>query len=494
MPSGAQGKEAVQLAPSCLEVAAGGTGGALAAAPLSDFLGRKMAVTLASGLFLAGCAMQEVPNLGIFYAGRFLGGLAIGATSMLAPQYLAENAPKSVRGSLTTSYNLMIVVALALAFWTNYGVSKWPQDPDNHMQWQLALGIQLIPGAFLFVLIWFVIETPRALISKGKRELSLRNLCKLRGLPENHPYVRGEYLEICAQADAEQEKAKGQSYAIIVKEILFVASNRRRLFLAVALFVFHELTGTDSLNYFAPQIFSMVGVPRGSGSLLTTGVYGIVKVVTTLAYVTIIVDRIGRRLPLIVEALIQGTAMLYLALFIKFAKPEEGGGTSAGGIVGVVWIYAYAFGWSFGHCVAPYVVAAEIFPARIRSVCMAICLFSNWIVNYGITSATPHMIRRLLTCHAEHQMEWGTFLFFAISTYVGVGFVYLCLPELKGRSLESMDDLFDRSIWTMWNHAYPTEDEKVRHGIQDLLDRDPKLQGLDDDEAKSSAAHKETKV
>lgn len=129
----------------------------------------------------------------------------------------------------------------------------------------------------------------------------------------------------------------GQSYGIILKEILFVASNRSRLFLAVTLFVFHKLTGTDSLNYFAPQIFAMVGVPKGSGSLLTTGVYGIVKVITTLAYVTVIVDRIGRRLPLIVGALIQGTAMLYLALFIKFAKPEEGGGTSAGGIVGVVW-------------------------------------------------------------------------------------------------------------------------------------------------------------
>ncbi|KAK8052965.1 H(+)/hexose cotransporter 1 [Apiospora saccharicola] len=91
-------------------------------------------------------------------------------------------------------------------------------------------------------------------------------------------------------------------------------------------------------------------------------------------------------------------------------------------------------------------------------------------------------------------MGWGTFLFFAISTYVGVGFVYLCLPELKDRSLESMDDLFDRSIWTMWRHAYPTEEEKERHGIQDMLDRDAKLQGLGDDEAKSSAAHKETKV
>ncbi|KAK8052966.1 hypothetical protein PG996_012267 [Apiospora saccharicola] len=233
-----------------------------------------MAVTLASGLFLAGCAMQEIPNLGVFYAGRFLGGLAIGATSILASQYLAENAPKSVRGSLTTSYNLMIVVALALALalalWANYGVSMRPQDPDDHMQWQLALGIQLILGGLLF------------------------------------------------QAQGPAREPHPTSGANTWKYV-------------------RKLTGTDSLNYFAPQIFSMVGVPKGSGSLLTTGVYGIVKVVTTLAYVTVIVDRIGRRLPLIVGALIQGTVMLYLALFIKSAKPQEGGGTSAGGIVGVVW-------------------------------------------------------------------------------------------------------------------------------------------------------------
>jgi hypothetical protein len=149
------------------------------------------------------------------------------------------------------------------------------------------------------------------------------------------------------------------------------------------LFLFHKLTGTDSLNYFAPEIFSMVGVPEGSSSLLTTGVYGIVKLVTTIVYVTVIVDRVGRRLPLIIGATIQGTAMLYLALFIRFSNVESGGGTSAGGIVGIIWIYLYAFGWSFGHSVAPYVVAAEIFPARIRSVCMSFCLFTNWIVNYG---------------------------------------------------------------------------------------------------------------
>ncbi|OHF00638.1 quinate permease [Colletotrichum orchidophilum] len=445
-------------------LAAGGTAGALLAAPLSDFLGRKKAVTSMAALFLVGCSMQEVPHLDVLYAGRLLAGVAIGATSMLAPQYLAENSPKSIRGSLTTSYNLMIILALAIAFWVNYAVSLWPnQDPNNNKAWQLALGIQLIPGFFLFALIWFVVETPRALISKGKHERGLKNLCKLRGLPAEHPYVHQEYLEILAQAEVEQSQAKGHGYVVVVKAIVTDASNRRRLFLAVMLFLFHKLTGTDSLNYFAPQIFAMIGVPKGSSSLLTTGVYGVVKLATTIIYVTVIVDRVGRRLPLMIGATIQATAMLYIGLFLRFSDVEPGSGTTPGGIVGIIMIYLYAFGWSFGYSVAPYVVAAEIFPSRVRSVCMSCCLFTNWIVNYGITSATPHMLS---------TMKYGTFLFFSIMTYIGVIFVFFCLPELKGRSIESMDDLFAHSLWTMFKRAYPTEDEKVRHDVQEQLQQE----------------------
>ncbi|GKT56603.1 quinate permease [Colletotrichum tofieldiae] len=204
----------------------------------------------------------------------------------------------------------------------------------------------------------------------------------------------------------------------------------------------------------------MIGVPEGSSSLLTTGVYGVVKLATTIIYVTVIVDRVGRRLPLIIGATIQATSMLYIGLFLRFSDVEPGSGTTPGGIVGIIMIYLYAFGWSFGHSVAPYVVAAEIFPSRIRSVCMSCCLFTNWIVNYGITSATPHMLSTI---------KYGTFLFFAAMTYIGVIFVFFCLPELKGRSIESMDDLFAHSLWTMFKRAYPTEDEKVRHDVQEKL-------------------------
>lgn len=90
---------------------------------------------------------------------------------------------------------------------------------------------------------------------------------------------------------------------------------------------------------------------------------------------------------------------------------------------------------------------------------MGFCFFVNWIVDYGITRATPDMIT---------NMGWGVFLLYAMLTYTGVVFIYFCLPELKGRSIESIDDLFQRPLWTMWRHAYPTEEEKVRQGIPQL--------------------------
>ena len=206
----------------------------------------------------------------------------------------------------------------------------------------------------------------------------------------------------------------------------------------------------------------MIGVKSGSTSLLTTGVYGVVKFVTTVAYVTVIVDRVGRRLPLIIGACMQATAMLYLALYIKYGDPlNSSGGTKAGGVIGIIWIYIYAFGWSFGHSVACYVVAAEIFPSRIRSVSMSVCFFVNWIVDYGITKATPLMLANL---------GWGTFLLYSLLTYIGAVYIYLCLPELRGRSIESMDDLFENSLWTMWKHAYPTDEEKVRRDVREEMD------------------------
>lgn len=148
-------------------LAAGGSAGALLAAPTSDFIGRKWSLFTWGVIFLVGAIMQMITSYEVLLAGRFIAGMGVGATSMLTPQFLAENSPKSIRGSMTACYNLNILCSLMLAFWINYGVSLWSKRGIEHDngQWRSAMGIQLIPGALLVIMIPFVAETPVSAMS-----------------------------------------------------------------------------------------------------------------------------------------------------------------------------------------------------------------------------------------------------------------------------------------------------------------------------------------
>lgn len=154
---------------------------------------------------MLGAALQMVADYRVLLTGRFVGGLGVGASSMLSPQFLAENAPKSVRGSFVASYNLLIVTSLCVAFFVNYGVSLWDTSADDNTQWRVAMGIQIIPGALMCLMVPFVPDSPRWLINHGKSEQGLRNLTRLRKLPAEHVYVQTEYQEIEAQVRSEQE-------------------------------------------------------------------------------------------------------------------------------------------------------------------------------------------------------------------------------------------------------------------------------------------------
>ena len=197
-----------------LSVAAGAAAGSLLSAPISDFAGRQKALLTYGVIFIIGAVMQMFPNYPVFMAGRFIAGLAVGATSSLTPQFLSEWAPKSIRGSCVALYNGAIVFCLALAFWINYAVATWnynKKDPSN-AQWQTSLGIQIIPGAIFVVMIALAPESARWLINHNKRESGLSNLVKIRKLPADHIYILTEYNEMTAQVDEEQQLKAGNEW------------------------------------------------------------------------------------------------------------------------------------------------------------------------------------------------------------------------------------------------------------------------------------------
>ncbi|KAJ5624277.1 quinate permease [Penicillium lagena] len=440
---------------------AGAVLGALLAYTSADRLGRRWTLIIGAIVFLIGCILQLIARLSTLYAGRVIAGIATGLCSVVAPMYISETTPKAIRGAMTTCFNLIIVTSLSLAFWINYAVSIW-SNPSNK-QWRIPMAIQMIPGGLLLIGMIFQRESPRYLISHDRSDEAIQNLTYYRQLPADHPFVAIEAAEITESVKAETAAVKGSSVFSLCKEVCTVPANRRRYILAFTLQIFQQMTGTNAINYFAPAIFASVGLTGTSTSLLATGVYGIVKVCTTVVYASLIIDNVGRRKPLMTGAVIQACCLLYLTIFVKLATIQNGQ-VSAGGYVGVVAIYIYAFGWSFGWSVVPWVVPSEIFPNRIRAICMSSIFAWQWLLNFAITRATPYMMLNL--------DKWGAYLIFAVFTFASAIWAFFFLPELKGRSIESTDRLFEQSAFTMLKRAYPTEEEKTL----DLSSRDKALE------------------
>jgi hypothetical protein len=252
------------------------------------------------------------------------------------------------------------------------------------------MAVQMVPGGLLLIGMLFQRESPRYLITHDRLDEAIANLTYLRQLPADHEFVSTEIREISESVALEKSAIAGSSVWDLMKEIVLVPANRRRYILAIILQCFQQMTGTNAINYYAPSIFASIGLNGTTLTLLATGVYGIVKVITTLIYVFFIIDNVGRRKPLMTGGFIQACCLLYLTVFVAIAHPKAGTPTTAGGYVGLLAIYVrgtfsdriktdnlltilqlYAFGWSFGWSVVPWVVPSEIFPNRIRALCMS---------------------------------------------------------------------------------------------------------------------------
>jgi hypothetical protein len=250
----------------------------------------------------------------------------------LAPMYVSETPPKAIRGALTTCFNLILLISLYLAFWINvsfnfqsffsqslsnpsqYGVSVWTHPSEK--QWRIPMAIQMITGGLLLIRMIFQKGSPWYLISYDRQDETIQTLTYNRQLPANHPFVAAEIAEI-TQSVMIKKAAVEDHQSSVIKDIFTIPANRRRYLLAITVQIFQQMTGTNAINYFAPSIFASVGLTGTSTSLLATGVYGIVKVCTTLVYVFLIVDNVGRQKPLITGALIQACYLLYLTVVVK---------------------------------------------------------------------------------------------------------------------------------------------------------------------------------
>lgn len=322
-------------------------------------------------------------------------------------------------------------------FFINYAAQL--HMASTRAQYRLVQAIPLIPTGAAFIVSFFLYDSPRWLASKSRHDEALKALARLRGVDPTSPSVIEEFDLIEVQRRARHSDIELASFRQVVKEILTVPNYRSRYFLAITMQTVAQWTGGNGITYYIPQIFGYAGV-SDSSSLLSSGLYGIVKLVFTMAFTWGMVDVIGRRRCFLVGITLQLAAHVYMAVYMSH-QPSASQNKSASDAA-IASVFVYAVGWSVGLCTVQYLYGTEIFPTRLRSVAYASIMVVHWFFQFAVVRVTPNM---LVSLHI-----WGAYIFWALICVIGLVVLGLWAPETKGVPLEMMGELFDGPWWKGW--------------------------------------------
>ncbi len=391
---------------------AGAVVGAMLAGGLSDQFGRRWVIFATALLFVAGAIVSAIaPGLAILLAGRLLVGIAIGIASMLTPLYLAEIAPARSRGAVTSLNQLCITVGILVSYLVGYALAQ----ATGGWRWMLALGA--VPGAILALGMLVLPESPRWLAGHGRADEAQAVLRRLRGREADVSEEMGGL-----RGDLRREGGKLAPWSALLRPSL-----RRPLVIGLGLAMFQQITGINTVIYFAPQIFQAAGVSGASASILATAGVGAVNVLLTLVSIWLI-DRAGRRTLLLVS--LAGMAVTLGTLAAGFAF---GAGSLAWLTVGSLAAYVAFFAVGLGPVF--WLLIAEIFPLAVRGRAMSLASVSNWGFNLLVTLTFLNLI--------DLFGRVGTFLIYGVLTLVAIVFTVALVPETKGRALEEIEAALD---------------------------------------------------
>lgn len=379
--------------------------GAGLAGMLTDRFGRKRLLVVSALLFAASAVGAAVPRvLGEFVAARFVGGLAIGVASVLAPLYIAEISPRQIRGRLVSLNQMAIVTGILLAYFTSWSLSFLGTS-----SWRWMFGSAVVPSLAFFFALLFVPESPRFLVEKGREADALGVLRRVIGPAA----AEGELHEI-------RETIAQESGSL---RELFETRLRQPLTIALFLAVFQQITGINTVIYYGSLIFKeQVGGQSDSAAIGANVVIGTVNFFATILALWII-DRVGRRPLMMVASAGMAVALFVLGLLFQVDPPP------ALLILVVIMVYVGSFGVGLGPGV--WVVISELFPTRIRGRAMSIATVALWLACILITYTFLSLV--------EAVGSTGAFWIYAGLSAVNFLFMWRVLPETKGRSLEEIE-------------------------------------------------------
>ncbi|MCD6333274.1 MAG: sugar porter family MFS transporter [Bacteroidales bacterium] len=376
--------------------------GALLGGLPADAWGRKRTLIMVALLYLVsaiGSAMA--PEVYSFMVFRFIGGIGVGASSVVAPIYISELAPPARRGRLVILFQLNIVLGIFLAYLSNYLIGS-----GSETSWRWMLGVEAVPAFLFFLFIFGVPESPRWLFIRKKDEKEASRIVTL--VDPDHAV---EILKMIRNA-AHEAKPKRFSFE------LFSGKYNFPILLAVLIAVFNQLTGINAVIYYAPRIFDLTGITRDSALLSTVGIGSVNMIFTFLGMAAI--DRFGRKTLMYFGSfgLILALGLLSRAFYLDIFKT----------VPYLLFLYIAFFALSQGAVI--WVFISEIFPNRVRAAGQSLGSFTHWTMAAVMTNAFPFFVNKF---HGG-----PIFLFFFIMMLFQLLFVWKIMPEARHISLEEL--------------------------------------------------------
>lgn len=375
-------------------------GSLITGAPAQKYGRKKILIAIAVMYLLSaiGCASSSVWVLFIIF--RFIGGVAVGASSVVGPMYISEIAPAAIRGRLAGLFQTNIVAGIFIAYLTNFLFIDLGENA-----WRWMLGIMMIPAGLFAILVRTIPESPRWLVLKNRDEEAKAVFAKT-GEPDAVALIRQEH-----------ELSKSG-----VKESLFNGKYKKPIFFAVALAMFNQLSGINAILYYAPRIFEMAGFSKADAYLQPVYI-GAANLFFTLLAMSLI-DKFGRKTLLLIGA----TGMIvFLGLTaVAFSGEISGNSNVLFYLIGFIAFFAFSQG------AVIWVFISEIFPNSVRSQGGSLGSFTHWIMAAIISWTFPVIVQ------GSANGGFYSFVFYSLMMLLSLVFIWRYIPETKGKTLEEI--------------------------------------------------------
>ena len=404
--------------------------GVLFAGILSDKLGRKLTMVISAVLFSTsalGCALSaDFAQLVVY---RIIGGVGIGVVSIVSPLYISELAVAQYRGRLVSLYQLAVTVGFLGAYLVNYQLLAWAESGTQLSVdwlnkifitevWRGMLGMETLPAILFFIIIFFIPESPRWLIVRGK-ELKAVNI--LEKIYNSITEAKSQLNETKSVLTSETKS----EWSLLMKPGIFKA-----VIIGVCIAILGQFMGVNAVLYYGPSIFENAGL-SGGDSLFYQVLVGLVNTLTTILAL-VIIDKVGRKKLVYYGVSGMVVSLILIGLYFLF-----GDSLGVSSLFLLVFFLFYVFCCAVSICAVVFVLLSEMYPTKVRGLAMSIAGFALWIGTYLIGQLPPWMLQNLTPA--------GTFFLFALMCVPYMLIVWKLVPETTGKSLEEIERYWTRS-------------------------------------------------